>query len=140
MKKLFFKRALKGEMYIDLLVNILVYMILLVLMIVLLPLFVYKANLNTYADKVLRVAEISGSTSTEEVEKKIVSMREATGITPDSFSWSGTEYFGGSKVQLGDEMVLTLVSKYNIGFGPFGDVFVPLTSKAKGSSEIYWKN
>jgi len=131
--------SLKGEMYIELLVNILIYMILLIFIIVLIPIFVYKANLNTYADKVLRIAELSGNTKSQEVSDKIISMQTSTGITPQSISWEGTDYTSGSKIQLGDEIVITLKSQYNIGFSVFGDFNVPLTAKAKGSSEVYWK-
>lgn len=133
------QKKLSGEMYIDLMVTVLVFVMVLVITIVVLPVFLYKANLNTYADKVLRVAELSGSTSSAEVIGKISAMKDSTGITPENISWDGTAYTGSGRVQLGEEITITVKSTYDVSFGIFGSFTVPLTGKAKGSSEIYWK-
>ena len=53
---------------------------------------------------------------------------------PD-ISWSDT-----GKIQLGNEVEVTLTTTVNIGlFGEFASFPVTLTAKASGTSEVYWK-
>ena len=44
------------------------------------------------------------------------------------------------KIQLGNEVEVTLTTTVNIGlFGEFASFPVTLTAKASGTSEVYWK-
>ena len=57
-----------------------------------------------------------------------------TGIDP-SISWST-----GGKIQLNEEVTVTLTLRTNIGlFGDFGSFPITLRAQASGKSEVYWK-
>ena len=68
------------------------------------------------------------------VRAKAADLRDQTGLDPN-ISWSDT-----GKIQLGNEVEVTLTTTVNIGlFGEFASFPVTLTAKASGTSEVYWK-
>ncbi len=101
------------------------------------PVFIAKNQLNNYANEIIRTAEISGRVGTE-VNTKANELNEQTGIKPIS-SWKANYISGTNKVQLNDEMTVTVSSTVDIGFFSFGSFLIELKAKAAGRSEVYWK-
>lgn len=130
------KHALKGrrgEGYIDICLLVLVAMLVLALCLKVLPVFVAKQQLDTFATELCREAEISGRVGSETSRRAAV-LREKTGINP-TITWSDT-----GELQLNQEVTVTVTLQENIGlFGNFGSFPVTLRAQASGKSEVYWK-
>ena len=127
----------KGEGYIDVIVILLIVITLLALILKVVPVFTAKNNLDNFATEIIREAEIVGQVGSE-VEKKIKELNQISKMTP-TIVWNCEYISGTKKVQLGDEMEVTLTMKVNIGFFEFGSFPIELQSKARGKSETYWK-
>ncbi|MFQ9635603.1 MULTISPECIES: DUF4320 family protein [Eisenbergiella] len=98
-----------------------------------LPVYIAKQRLDTFATELVREAEITGNVGSE-TERRAAVLREKTGIDPE-ITWS-TE----GKIQLNEEVTVTLTLPKEIGlFGRFGSFPVTLQSQATGKSEVYWK-
>jgi hypothetical protein len=123
----------KGEGYIDAVIIVLVIILMIALATSVLPIFIKKAKLDTFADEVVRYAEIEGRIGTK-TAKKINQMAEETGLNP-TVTWSTT-----GKIQLNNKISLVLTLETDIGFFSFGSFPITLTSKATGRSEVYWKD
>jgi hypothetical protein len=54
-------------------------------------------------------------------------------IDPD-IRWSRT-----GRIQLNEEVTVTLTMDVDIGFGGLGSFPIELTAQASGRSEVYWK-
>lgn len=130
-------KSKRGEGYIDTVVIVLSAMFIIALAVKVLPIFIVKNQLNTYADEILRTAEISGRISSE-VNKKSIELNKQTGIQP-SISWQVQYMTGTNKVQLNNEITVIVKYKTDIGFFSFGEFPIELSSKATGRSEVYWK-
>lgn len=132
MKKLLLKRH-SGEGYIDVCVLVVCAMLVLALVIRVLPVFVAKQQLDTYAVELVREAEIAGRVGTE-TTRRAAALSDSTGLDPD-IHWSVT-----GPIQLNQEVTVTLTLRMNIGlFGDFGSFPITLTAEATGKSEVYWK-
>lgn len=129
-------KSKSGEGYIDVIIVVLSSMLVVALAVQVFPVFIAKSQLNTFADEIIRQAEISGRIGSD-VRNKIEDMKEQTGLNP-SISWSAS-YVSGSKIQLNGEINVILNQNLDIGFFSFGSFPIELTSKAKGRSEVYWK-
>ena len=124
-----------GEGYIDVCVLVLCAMLVIALAVQVLPVFVAKNQLDTYATELCREAEISGRVGSETSRRAAV-LTEQTGLSP-RISWSKT-----GTIQLNQEVTvtLTLTLERNIGlFGDFGSFPITLRSEASGKSEVYHK-
>ena len=131
MKKL--RKRHSGEGYIDVCVLVVCAMLVLALVVRVLPVFVAKQQLDTYAVELVREAEISGRVGTETSRRAAV-LTEQTGLSP-RISWSKT-----GTIQLNQEITVTLTLDRNIGlFGGFGSFPITLRSEASGKSEVYHK-
>lgn len=130
-------KSKRGEGYIDTVVIVIAAMLVIALAVKVFPVFVVKHQLNAFANEICRVAEISGRTGSE-VNAAINNLKESTGLDP-SISWSGRYISGTNRVQLGNEITVTLTQEVDIGFFTFGSFSITLTSKATGKSEVYWK-
>ena len=98
-----------------------------------LPVFIAKQQLDTFATELMREAEISGRIDTE-TDRRAAILQEKTGLTPD-ISWSAD-----GRVQLNEKMTVTLTLRREIGlFGGFGSFPVTLRAQSVGKSEVYWK-
>ena len=98
-----------------------------------LPVFVAKQQLDTYAVELVREAEISGRVGTE-TSRRAAALTDSTGLDPD-IRWSKT-----GRIQLNEEVTVTLTLDMDIGlFGGFGSFPITLRSEATGKSEVYWK-
>ncbi|KAB3537889.1 DUF4320 family protein [Alkaliphilus pronyensis] len=123
----------KGEGYIDIVIVVFVVMLMIALTTSVLPIFIKKAKLDTFADEVVRYAEIEGRIGTQ-TKVKINQMKNDTGLNPTA-KWSTT-----GTIQLNNEFSLELTLETDIGFFSFGSFPIILTSKATGRSEVYWKD
>ena len=123
----------RAEGYIDVVVLVLCAVLMLALAIRILPVFVAKQQLDTFATELVREAEVTGRVGSETSRRAAV-LREKTGIDPD-ISWST-----GGRIQLNEEVPVTLTLRRNIGlFGGFGSFPITLQAQATGKSEVYWK-
>lgn len=131
LKKLLRNR--RGEGYIDVVVLVLCAMLVITLTIRVLPVYIAKNQLDSFAAELCREAEIAGRVGTETNLRAQV-LREKTGLDP-VISWSRS-----GNIQLNQEFTVTLTLQADIGlFGGFGSFPVTLTAKASGKSEVYWK-
>jgi len=97
------------------------------------PVFITKNKLDTYASELCREAEIAGRVGTETTLRAQV-LTEQTGLTPN-ITWSKT-----GRIQLNEEFTVTLTTQADIGlFGGFGSFPVTLKAEASGKSEVYYK-
>lgn len=126
-------RSRNGEGYIDVAVLVLCVMLVIAVAVSVLPVFVTKNKLDTYATELCREAEIAGRVGSETTLRGQV-LTEKTGLTPN-ISWSKT-----GRIQLNEEFTVTLTTQADIGlFGGFGSFPVTLRAEASGKSEVYWK-
>ncbi len=126
-------RNKRGEGFVDVCVLVLAIVMVLALFVKVMPVFIAKQNLDTYAAELVRTAEVAGCVGSATTAKNN-SLRNETGLTP-SVSWSR---YGN--IQLGQEVTVTLTYRMNIGlFGGFASFPVTLTEKATGTSEVYHK-
>ena len=122
----------RAEGYIDVVVLVLCAVLMLALAIRILPVFVAKQQLDTFATELVREAEVTGRVGSETSRRAAV-LREKTGIDPD-ISWST-----GGRIQLNEEVTVTLTLRRNIGlFGGFGSFPITLQAQATGPSDVYW--
>lgn len=123
----------RGEGYIDICLLVLVAMLGLALCLKVLPVFVAKQQLDTFATELCREAEISGRVGSE-TNRRAAVLREKTGIDPDII-WSDS-----GELQLNQEVTVIVTLRMNIGlFDSFGSFPVTLRAQASGKSEVYWK-
>lgn len=119
--------------YVDVIVLVLCAVIVLALALKVLPVFVAKQQLDIFATELVREAEVTGRVGSE-TDRRAAILREKTGIDPE-ISWSI-----GGRIQLNEEVVVTLTLQKNIGlFGDFGSFPITLQARATGKSEVYWK-
>lgn len=72
------------------------------------------------------------------IKEELDTLKEKSGID-FAYSFSGTDYHSGQKVQLGDVIEVRLT--YSVSILGFGDAVFPITVKASASgiSQVYWK-
>lgn len=125
----------KGNGYVDVVVLVLIAMMVIALGIKVFPAFIAKDRLNTFANRVLREAQVQGM-----IEIDYKSIAENIDINIDSVTWEANT-FGDRKVQLDEVITVTCTTNVEIGlFGDFSSFLIPLKSKAIGKSEVYWKS
>ena len=122
-----------GEGYVDVMILVLSAVMVLALSMRVLPVFIQKQQLDTFATELVREAEVSGRVGAETSRRAAV-LSEKTGIYPN-VSWSEN-----GRIQLNEEVTVTLTLDTNIGlFGEFASFPITLRAKASGKSEVYWK-
>ena len=123
----------RGEGYVDVIVLVLCAMLVLALVMRVLPVFIQKQQLDTFATELVREAEVSGRVGPE-TSRRAAILSEQTGLQPD-IEWSTS-----GRIQLNDEITVTLTLETNIGlFGEFASFPITLQARAGGKSEVYWK-
>lgn len=126
-------KSRRAEGYVDVIVLVLCAVMVLALALRVLPVFVAKQQLDTFATELVREAEVTGRVGSE-TDRRAAILREQTGIDPD-ISWSAD-----GRIRLNEEVTVTLTLQKNIGlFGGFGSFPVILQAQATGKSEVYWK-
>lgn len=131
------KKVLKdcrGEGYIDTAIGMVCIMLVIAFAVQLFPVFMAKQQLDTFANELVRQAEIVGSTN---VSDRVADLKEQTGLDP-AITWD-CDYYSGNKVQLNGKISVTLTDTVDIGFFVFGSFPIELTAKATGRSEVYYK-
>ena len=123
-------RNRRGEGYIDVAIGIFCLMLVLALAMTLFPVFMKKQQLDSFAERIIRQAEIVGS-------GRIAQLKQETGLDPQ-IQWD-CDYYIGNKVQLNGDIQVTLTQKVDIGFFVFGSFPVELKARASGKSEVYYK-
>lgn len=98
------------------------------------PVFMQKQQLDSFADEIVRQAEIMGST---DVSGRIAQLKQETGLDPQ-IQWD-CDYYSGNKVQLNGDIQVTLTQRVDIGFFVFGSFPIELKARASGKSEVYYK-
>ena len=123
----------RGEGYVDVIVLVLCAMLVLALVMRVLPVFIQKQQLDTFATELVREAEVSGRVGSE-TSRRAAILSEQTGLQPD-IEWSTS-----GRIQLNDEITVTLTLETNIGlFGEFASFPITLQARAGGKSRAYWK-
>ena len=123
----------RGEGYVDVIVLVLCAVLVLALAMRVLPVFIQKQQLDTFATELVREAEVSGRVGSE-TSRRAAILSEQTGLWPD-IEWSTS-----GRIQLNHEVTVTLTMESNIGlFGEFASFPTTLRSQATGKSEVYWK-
>ena len=123
----------RGEGYIDVAVLVLCVMLVIAMAVSVLPVFVTKNKLDTYASELCREAELAGRVGSETTLRAQV-LTEQTGLEPD-ISWSKS-----GRIQLNEDFTVTVTARVDLGlFGGFGSFPLTLQARASGQSEVYWK-
>ena len=131
MKKL--RKRHSGEGYIDVCVLVVCAMLVLALVVRVLPVYVAKQQLDTFATELVREAEITGRVGSE-TDRREQALREQTGLDP-AVQWSDA-----GRIQLNEEVSVTLTYEIDLGlFAGFGSFPITLRADATGKSEVYWK-
>ena len=91
-----------------------------------------QALLHMFEKAGLKEAEITGRVGSETTSRAQV-LSERLEIDPD-IRWSRT-----GRIQLNEEVTVTLTMDVDIGFGGLGSFPIELTAQASGRSEVYWK-
>ena len=126
-------KSQRGEGYVDVIVLVLCAVMVLALAMRVLPVFIQKQQLDTFATELVREAEVSGRVGSE-TDRRAVILSEQTGLDPE-IEWSD-----GGRIQLNDDITVILTLETNIGlFGEFASFPITLRSQATGKSEVYWK-
>lgn len=131
-KKLFNK---KGETYIDVAITVMIVAFVLVFSVNMVSLVALNQNMKTMADQIADYATVQGTT---DIGSYINDLQDKSGID-FTYSFSGTDYHSGQKVQLGDVIEVKLT--YRISILGFGETIFPVTinASASGISQVYWK-
>lgn len=123
----------RGEGYIDTCVLVLCAVLVIALAVRVLPVFIAKQQLDTFATELVREVEVTGRVGSETSRRAAV-LQERLGIDPD-ITWST-----GGRIQLNEEVTVILTLQKDIGlFGNFGSFPITLQAQATGKSEVYWK-
>ena len=126
-------RSRRGEGYIDVCVLVLCAMLVIALAVQVLPAFIAKQQLDTFATELVREADIGGWFGAVCVRRDLA-VRVVTGLDPE-IEWSDT-----GRIQLNEEVTVTLTHEIDLGlFAGFGSFPITLRADATGKSEVYWK-
>ena len=126
-------KSKRGEGYIDVCVLVFCAMLVIALAVQVLPAFIAKQQLDTFATELVREAEIAGRVGSE-TNRREQALREQTGLDP-TVQWSDT-----GRIQLNEEVSVTLTYEIDLGlFAGFGSFPITLRADATGKSEVYWK-
>lgn len=126
-------KSRRAEGYIDVCILVLCAMLVIALAVRVLPVYIQKQQVDTFAVELIREAEIAGRVGSE-TSRREQALREKTGLQP-TVTWSNT-----GKIQLNEEVRVTVTYQTNIGlFSGFGSFPITLRSDAAGKSEVYWK-
>lgn len=139
MKKIinkFIKNKKGNATYTSLTISIYIVLILFIGIIFIIPVFHRQQLLDTFAKTIVRQAEIDGTVDQTSTYNYLCAKYNITPI----INWEWDKYKSSKKVQLNDkiEVTLTDVYVYPIG-GILKSLTIPLTAKATGKSEVYWK-
>ena len=130
-KKLLRLKDKKGSAHIGAVIGFFILMIALALFMALSPVFMAKANLDYYANELVREAEISGYVGSSTTGKRLQRLNQIKGLNP-TVKWSR---YG--KVNIGEEVTVTVSTTVVVNL--FGQWNFELQSSATGKSEVFYK-
>lgn len=133
----------RGEVYIETVISVFIILMVLVLVMTIFPLFTVKYNLDMMANEISRFIAVSGSTDSfniTELESDYGIILDDWSVEIDAGARTAPSADGGQKIQLADGYTVTVVTHRTVGLGGvLSAVDIPITSVAKGRSEVYWK-
>ena len=106
-------KSRRGEGYIDSVIIIMSAVLVIALAIKVIPIFIVKYQLETYATELCRTAEISGRVGTE-TTVRTQELTQQTGINP-GITWTADYISGSNEVQLNDSIAVVLMYTMDIG-------------------------
>lgn len=110
-------------------------MALLVLSITFFAAYTKISKVNSMAQEIMRIAEIKGHTG---IDAEIANIK-ANGVKDAVVTITGDYIPGTNRIQLGGNITVTVKTVANIGIGNIATLPIPITGKAIGISEQYWK-
>ncbi|MDD4510734.1 MAG: DUF4320 family protein [Oscillospiraceae bacterium] len=126
-------KSRRAEGYIDICILVLCAMLVITLAVRVVPVYIQKQQVDTFAVELIREAEIAGRVGSE-TSRREQALRDKTGLQP-TVTWSKT-----GRIQLNEEVTVTVTYQTNIGlFSGFGSFPITLRADAAGKSEVYWK-
>lgn len=132
-----------GGTYIDTVISVFVVLFILAFVMAILPIFIKKYHLDMMANEISRCIAIFGATSgidIEELEQDYGIELDSWNIEIDDDARTDASPDGGVRIQLADGFTVTIVSHQTVGIGGIlANIDIPITSVAKGRSEVYWK-
>lgn len=129
---------LKGEMYIDTLIGMMITFLVIALGLSILPVIIGQYQLSTEVNNIARSIAITGqcnTNSTIRVNGENISIYNNLTILDGECDTSSNPI----KMQLGTEFNISVSVTVNISMGGFGSFPINLNSSATGRSETYWK-
>lgn len=142
MEKSKFKKIMKdkaGSTYIEMVIGILVFTLAVAFVVKFVPVMILKNQLNSFTTSVSRIISVEGSYDST-VEEIVEELRQTSEIGAVTISTSGTSFISGTKkIQLNGTIIISVTTKYDIGFFTFGSFPITVNSKAQARSEVYWK-
>lgn len=128
-----FKSARGGGTYIEMTISFLVIMMTLAFIMAFVPIFLTKMNLNNIANELCREAEIAGRIGTE-TDERLERLLEVNPNLNPTVTWSTS-----GKVNIGETFTVKVSADYDFSFFIFNNLPITLSSKAEGTSEVFWK-
>ncbi|MCL2076853.1 MAG: DUF4320 family protein [Oscillospiraceae bacterium] len=122
----------KGESYVETAIFCWVVILVMSFFLSVTPVFFTKLSLDNYAHELIREAEIAGRVDAE-TTRRLNRLNELKGLNPN-VSWNRN-----GRVQIGEEITVTVSSVVDMGFFTFGSFPVEIVSEASGVSEVLWK-
>lgn len=123
--------------YIDASLAIIILSLFLLLALEAMPALMLREDLNNFADKAVHRLEVSGTADRETLEA-IQDIADTYQLSP--VIQIDTAYMGAtSQIQIDTRIVFTASQMYTMDFGFLGSYDIPLSGKAVGYSEVYWK-
>ncbi|SES65312.1 DUF4320 family protein [[Clostridium] polysaccharolyticum] len=128
-----------GSAFIEICIGVLVFAMILTIILQTISVLVYKYRLGTVADKISEVVAAEGAYDST-VQSVIGKYMEANNVKDASVSLAGTEFMPGkNRIQLNDKIVVTVTTKYSIGFSANVKVTINLKNVSQTRSGVYWK-
>ena len=126
-------KSKRGQGFVDSVIVVLSAVLVIAFAINIIPVFIAKQKMDTFATELCREAVVSGSVGPE-TDLKTIELQDEMGINP-VVSWSET-----GPIQLNTEVTVTLnMTVYIGGFGNFVRIPIQFKSQATGKSEVYQK-
>ena len=124
-------KSKKGEGYIDVVIMTMAVTLVFATLLAVTPVLLTKLSLDNYANELAREAEIAGRVG-DETTNRLDRLNEIKGVNP-AVSWNKS-----GKIQIGQDVTVTVTKTVNMGFYVFGSIPITVTSTATGTSEVLW--
>lgn len=139
------KYKLKGEMYIDTMINVLIICIVLTLCLSVLPILIYKYQLDVMASQISKNISVDGIYSSEQVRDVQNSFGEVGKnadieiILKKDGKSEILDIDSNNRIQLADKFTVVVRYDFNVNFGGMTKRDITLSANSTGRSEVYWK-